>query len=105
MHRQLKPKKAEVRLYQLFIWQQKTFYLSFVANKTMHISFKSGCVVQVAKHLKGDWLIVLQLQFWICIAVKNFHWLKYKACLKAKFKCICVTMCSLVMILFSRDFI
>ena len=27
-------------------------------NKTECISLKSGCVVQVAKHLKGDWFIV-----------------------------------------------
>ena len=31
--------------------------------------------------------------------------LKYKARLKSKFKCVCVTMCSLVMSLFSRDYI
>ena len=30
---------------------------------------------------------------------------KCKACLKAKFKCACVTMCSLVMSLFSCDYI
>ena len=28
-------------------------------HKPKHISFKSGCVVQVEKYLKGDWLIVL----------------------------------------------
>ena len=31
--------------------------------------------------------------------------LKCKARLKANFKCVCVTMCSLVISLFSRDFI
>ena len=31
--------------------------------------------------------------------------LKFKACLKAKFKWVCVTMCSLVMSLFSRGYI
>ena len=29
--------------------------------------------------------------------------LKCKACLRTKFKCVCVTMCSLVISLFSRD--
>ena len=29
-------------------------------NKTKCISFKSGCVIWVAKHLKGDWFIVLR---------------------------------------------
>ena len=28
------------------------FYLPFITNKTEHISFKSGCVIWVAKHLK-----------------------------------------------------
>ena len=31
--------------------------------------------------------------------------LKFKARLKTNFKCMCVTMCSLVMSLFSRDYI
>ena len=31
--------------------------------------------------------------------------LKYKARLKRNFKCMCVTMCSLVISLFSRDYI
>ena len=31
--------------------------------------------------------------------------LKFKARLKTKFKCVCVTMSSLVMSLFSRDYI
>ena len=31
--------------------------------------------------------------------------LKCKACLKENFKCVCVTMCSLVMSFFSRDYI
>ena len=39
--------------------QQKKFYSSFISNKTEHINFKSGCVIQVVKHLYGDWFIVL----------------------------------------------
>ena len=38
----------------------KKFYLSFITNKTRRISFKSGCAVLVAKHLKEDWFIVLR---------------------------------------------
>ena len=36
------------------------FYPPFITNKMKRISFKGGCVVQVAKHLKGDWFIVLR---------------------------------------------
>ena len=36
------------------------FYLSFITKKMECIIFKNGCVVQVAKHLKGDWFIVLR---------------------------------------------
>ena len=32
----------------------------FTTNKTECISFKSGCVVRLAKHLKVDWLIVMR---------------------------------------------
>ena len=55
--------------------------------------FKSGCVIWVVKHLKGDWCIVL------CLQLKSFiaNMLKYEACLKTKFKCMCITVCSLVM--------
>ena len=37
-----------------------------------HISFKSGCVVRVVKHLKVDWLIVLHLQLWLKITFYRF---------------------------------
>ena len=30
-----------------------------IAKKMEHISYKSGRVVQVTKHLKGDWFITL----------------------------------------------
>ena len=46
MRCQLQPKKTKLRLYYLFIKQQKTFYPSFIANKMEHFSFKSGCVVR-----------------------------------------------------------
>ena len=36
------------------------------------ISFKSGSAVQVAKHLKGDWLKVMVLKT-LYTAVKKFH--------------------------------
>ena len=29
------------------------FYPPFITNKMKHISFKRGCVVQLAKHLEG----------------------------------------------------
>jgi len=45
---QLQPKKTKVRLYMPFILQQKTFYPSFITNKTKRFSFKIGCVVWVA---------------------------------------------------------
>ena len=39
--------------------------------------------------------------------LKSFiaNMLKFKARLKANFKCVCITMCSLVMSLFLRDYI
>ena len=30
-----------------------------LTNKMEHFSFKSGCTIRVAKHLKEDWLTVL----------------------------------------------
>ena len=36
------------------------FYSPFITNRTKCVSFISGCVVLVAKHLKGDWFIVLR---------------------------------------------
>ena len=59
MRLQLQPKKTKVRLYYLFILQQKTFQPPFITKKVECISFKSGCVVHVVKHSKGDWFIVL----------------------------------------------
>ena len=47
MRCQLQPKKTKVRLYKLFKSEQKTFYPSFITNKTECFSFKSGCIVRV----------------------------------------------------------
>ena len=77
------------------------FYPSFITNKTERFSFKSGSVVQVAKHLKVDWFIVLLNNYGLKSCIANV--LKCKARLKPKFKCVCVTMCSLVMSPFSLD--
>ena len=41
---QLQLKRTKVRLFSCL---------------TKCVSFKSGCVVRVVKHLKGDWFIVL----------------------------------------------
>ena len=60
-----------------------------------------------AKHLKEDWFIVLHQQLWLkATLLKSFivNTLKCKARLKTKIKCVCVTMCSLVMSPFSRDY-
>ena len=47
---QSQPKKIKVRLYNLFIKQQKTFYPPFITNKMERFSFISGRVIRVAKH-------------------------------------------------------
>ena len=52
--------KTKVTMYQPLIQQQKTIYLLYIANKTECSSFKSGCVLQVTKHLIEDWLVVLR---------------------------------------------
>ena len=41
-----------------------------------HFTFKSGCVILVVKHLKEDWLAVLQLRLQLeatLHAVKKFY--------------------------------
>ena len=43
----------------LSVYIEKTFYMPFITNKTEHISFKSGCVIRVVKHLNRDWFIAL----------------------------------------------
>ena len=85
-------------------------YELHITNKTERCSFKSGCVVRVAKHLNEDWFVVLWLQLQLkklCITVKSFiaYVLKCKTNLKVKFKCISATMHSLVMSPISSDLI
>ena len=66
------------------------------------VSFKSGCVVRVAKHLKGDWFSVAVL---LNYGFVPLYALKCKGRLTGNFKCVCIAMCSLVISLFSRDHI
>ena len=75
----------------------------YITNKTERFSSKSRRVIQVAKHLKEDWCIVLLVAI---AAYNNFvpllksfiaNVLKRKAYLKVKVKCVSVTMYSLVM--------
>ena len=54
------------------------FSLPFNAKKIERVSFKSGCVVRVVKHIKGDWFIVFVLLLKSFIA----NVLKCNACLK-----------------------
>ena len=49
------PQNAKISYRRLY-----SSYPSFITNKTEHIIFKSVCVVRVAKHLTGDWFIVLR---------------------------------------------
>ena len=87
------------------LYSSKKFYPPFITNKTKCISFKCECGIRVAKHLKGHWFIVLHwLSFVLLIKAFIANALKCKARLKTKFKCVCVTVCSLVMSLFSHDF-
>ena len=72
MRRQLQPKKTNP---------------SFPTNKTKRFSFKSGCVIQVAKHLKEDWFTVLHQQLWLKTTMYHLksiiaNMLKFKAHLK-----------------------
>ena len=57
----------------------------------------------MAKHLKGDWFIVLRYNFVSLLKSFIANVLKWKAHLKAKFKCLCATMCFLMMSLLSSD--
>ena len=42
------------------VLQEKAIYALYITNNTKHFSSKSGCVVQVAKHLKEHWFKELQ---------------------------------------------
>ena len=64
MHTQLQPKKIKIgRITYVavicVVWQQKALYTLYTTIKTERFSFKTGCVIQVVKHLKEDWLLVL----------------------------------------------
>ena len=59
MHHQLQPNKTKGKAVLAIYIAEKTFYPSFITNKMERITFKNGCVVRVAKHLKEDWFIVL----------------------------------------------
>ena len=52
-------------------------------------------------------LLIIMAQNNFVLLLKSFiaNVLKCKARLKSNFKCVCVTLCSLVMSLFSRDYI
>ena len=82
----------------------------YITSKTEHFSFKSGCVIRVAKRLQEDCFIVLYIRSSNCNFVPLLKCfiadvLKCKARLKVKFKCISITMYYLVMSSFSRDLI
>ena len=102
---QLQSKKIKVMLYYPFIKQKrKKFYPPFITYKTKHINFKSICVIWVVKHLKGDRFIMLHKQLWL----KTTLYCCFITCAEVlspfKFKCVNVTMGSLVMSPFSHDY-
>ena len=84
------------------------FYTMFFTSKTKCFYFKSECVVLVVKRLKktGSWCCDSNCSNFVTM-LKSFitNVLKCKALLKTKFICAFVTMHSLVMSPFSRDFI
>ena len=53
-------KNSKVMLYFPLSLQKSPFNQLY--NKMEHFNFKSGCVVRVAKLIKEEWLIVLQLR-------------------------------------------
>ena len=59
---QLQPKVQCKAVLTVYI-AAKTLYPPFITSKTER--FKSGYVGQVAKHLKGEWFIVLHKQLWL----------------------------------------
>ena len=50
---------SQRRLRLGFYIVTKDVLAALITKKTQHISFKGGCVIRVAKHLKEDWFIVL----------------------------------------------
>ena len=51
----------------------KPFNQLYITNNTEHFSFKSGRAVCIAKLMKTDWLVVLQLEFHLNTTSKNFY--------------------------------
>ena len=70
------------------------FYPSFLTNKMERFSFKSGCVLRVAKHLKKTGSQCSINNYGLKQLLKSIiaNVLKFKASLKTKFKkCVYVT--------------
>ena len=86
------------------------FYPPFIANKTECITFKSVCH-KVGETFKKRLIhsvaltIMAKNNFAPLLKSFNANVLKCTAHLKTKVKFVSVTMCSLVMNLFPRDFI
>ena len=59
MRPHLQPKKTKVRLIYSTKGVMRALHY-YITTKTEHFSFRSGCVIRVAKHLKKDWFIVLR---------------------------------------------
>ena len=94
--RYLRPKKTKVRLYLPFI------------NSKWHFSSCTLLTRLSASTLKAAMLCRLQsnnFSFVLLLKSVNINVLEYKASLNLKFKCVCIAMCSLVISLFSHDFL
>ena len=70
-HRQLQPKKTTVRYVRLAIYiiGKNIFIRSSLRTIQSALVLKVGCIVQVPKHLKGDWFILFRLQLWLKITL------------------------------------
>ena len=80
----------------------------YLTNKTERYSYKSGCVIRVVNRLMVHSVtIAIAASNNFVPLLKSFiaNVQKYKACLKVKFKCVYITMDSLVISPFSCDFI
>ena len=72
-------------------------YMLYITNKTERSSFESGCVVQVVKRFKKPLhsvaIAIKALNCFILLLISLVtNILKFKARLKAKFKCVSVTI-------------
>ena len=84
------------------------FYLLYITNKAECFSFQSGYVILVAKYSKQTGLyfvVIIYDQNNFAQLLKSFvdNVLKCKRSLK--FKCVCVSMHSSVISIYSRDFL